>query len=93
MDQMRLEQGLSGAYLGLILGAGRMAAGISVVASLEPKGSKYPMFTDSLVPKTIEGMVFGSRVLKYWVLGPSGRYWAPLQKTAAIYPCSGLYFQ
>ena len=26
----------------------------------------------SLVPKTILLMVFGTRVLKYWVLGPSG---------------------
>ena len=25
-----------------------------------------------LVPKTIPFMVFGTRVLKYWVLGPSG---------------------
>ena len=26
----------------------------------------------TLVPKTIALMVFGTRVLKYWVLGPSG---------------------
>ena len=26
----------------------------------------------TLVPKTIKGMVFGARVLKSWVLGPSG---------------------
>ena len=26
----------------------------------------------TLVPKAIDGMVFGTRVLKYWVLGPSG---------------------
>ena len=25
----------------------------------------------TLVPNTIKGMVFGTRVLKYWVLGPS----------------------
>ena len=36
-----------------------------------PKGSKYPIFKDS-GPKTIKGMVLGIRVLKYWVLGPSG---------------------
>ena len=29
-----------------------------------PRGSKYP--------KAIKGMVFGTRVLNYWVLGPSG---------------------
>ena len=26
----------------------------------------------TLVPKAIKGRVFGTRVLKYWVLGPSG---------------------
>ena len=26
----------------------------------------------TLVPKAIKGMVSGNRVLKYWVLGPSG---------------------
>ena len=26
----------------------------------------------TLVPKAIKGMVVGTRVLKYWVLGPSG---------------------
>ena len=31
-----------------------------------PRGSKY------LVPNTIKGIVFGTRVFKYWVLGPSG---------------------
>ena len=31
--------------------------------------TKYLRF---LVPKTILLMVFGTRVLKYWVLGPSG---------------------
>ena len=29
----------------------------------------------TLVPKTIPSMVFGTRVLKYWVLGPSGFVW------------------
>ena len=29
--------------------------------------------SDPLVPNTIKGMVFGAKVLKYWVLGPSGR--------------------
>ena len=28
-----------------------------------------------LVPETILGMVFGTRVLKHWVLGPSGGIW------------------
>ena len=31
----------------------------------------------TLVPKAIEGMVFGIRVLKYCVLGPSGLYRDP----------------
>ena len=35
------------------------------------KGSKYPIFKVS-GPQTIPLMVFGTRVLKYWVLGPSG---------------------
>ena len=26
----------------------------------------------TLAPQTIQGMVFGTRVLRYWVLGPSG---------------------
>ena len=30
----------------------------------------------TLVPKAIKGMVFGTRVLIYWVLGPSG-LWQP----------------
>ena len=28
----------------------------------------------TLVPKTIEGMAFGTRILRYWVLGPSRLY-------------------
>ena len=28
----------------------------------------------TLVPKTVKGMVFGTRVLEYWVLGPSGSF-------------------
>ena len=35
-----------------------------------PRGSKYPRF--KYVPKASKGMVFGTRVLKYWVLGPAG---------------------
>ena len=36
-----------------------------------PRGSKYPMFK-TLDPKTIPLMAFGTRILKYRVLGPSG---------------------
>ena len=36
-----------------------------------PGGSKYPILKDS-GPNTIKGMVFGTRDLKYWGLGPSG---------------------
>ena len=48
--------------------------------SILPSGSKASynlegpstQYLRTLVPKAIEGMVFGIRVLKYWVLGPSG---------------------
>ena len=33
---------------------------------------QVPNFFRLSVPNTIEGMAFGTRVLKYWVLGPSG---------------------
>ena len=29
-------------------------------------------YSRTLVPNTFKGMVFGTRVLKYWLLGPSG---------------------
>ena len=38
---------------------------------LFPEGPST-QYLRSLVPKTIPLMVFGTRVLKYWVLGPSG---------------------
>ena len=41
-----------------------------------PRGSKHQYFRP-LVPKTIPLMVFGTSVLKYWVLGPSGYCWGP----------------
>ena len=37
-----------------------------------PRGSKYRTFKDS-GPQSHEGVVSGTRVLKYWVLAPSGR--------------------
>ena len=37
----------------------------------------------TLVPKTINGMVFGTRVLKYWLLGPC-------EKTELLHAKSGL---
>ena len=36
-----------------------------------PKGPST-QYLRSLVPNTIKSMVFGTRNLKYWVLGPSG---------------------
>ena len=36
-----------------------------------PRGSKYPIFKD-LGSKNHTLMVFGTRILKYWVLGRSG---------------------
>ena len=40
------------------------------------RGSKYPVCLRSLVPHTIKvkGMIFGTRDLKYWVLGLSGSW-------------------
>ena len=45
---------------------------VSVEKELEPTGSKYQDLR-ILVPKTIPLMVFRTRVIKYWVLGPAGR--------------------
>ena len=39
------------------------------MAYLEGPSTQY---LRTLVPKATEGMFFGTRVLKYWVLGPSG---------------------
>ena len=36
-----------------------------------PKGPST-QYSRTLVPKAMPFMVFGTRVLKYWVLGPSG---------------------
>ena len=38
-----------------------------------PEGESTKHFR-FLIPKTIQGMAFETRGLKYWVLGPSGRY-------------------
>ena len=38
-----------------------------------PRGFKYPIFKDS-GPKYHEGYGFGTRDLRYWLLGPSGYY-------------------
>ena len=39
-----------------------------------PRGSRGPGTQSfrTLVPKAMNGVVFGARCLKYWVLGPSG---------------------
>ena len=37
-----------------------------------PGRSTYTQYSKTLVPKAIKGMVFQARVLKCWVLGPSG---------------------
>ena len=55
------------------------SAGCAVFLSFpEGPSSQYLRF---LVPKTILFMVFGTRVLSYWVLGPSG--------TVSAMPSSG----
>ena len=53
------------AYLGALLL-------ISIRGVDLPRGSKYPIFKDSGPKTAIKGMVFGTRNLKCWVLGPSG---------------------
>ena len=40
----------------------------------------------SLVPNTIKSMVFGTRKLKYWVLGPSGTWFGP--RAHFLRPCT-----
>ena len=48
-----------------------MESGLELlVAEYHPEGPSTQYFR-TLVPKTIEGMIFGTRSLKYWVLGPS----------------------
>ena len=46
------------------------------VSMLQVSGSKFPgpssQCLRTLVPKTIQGMVVGTRVLQHWVLGPPG---------------------
>ena len=45
----------------------------NMVALKYPRGSKYPILKDPGPKKhTLHGIVFGTRVLKYWVLGPFG---------------------
>ena len=43
----------------------------SAAATKLPRGSKYPISKDS-GPKSHSGYGFWIRILKYWVLGPSG---------------------
>ena len=47
------------------------------------RGSKYPIFKDS-GPNAIKSMVFGTRDLKYWVLGPSGLWFQGHQSLRRI---------
>ena len=50
---------------------GRTCRAQVVIVSEEPRGSKYQTLR-SLVPNTIEGVVFGTRNPECWILGPSG---------------------
>ena len=53
---------------------------LEAAESLNPQGPST-QYLRSLVPNTIKSMVFGTRNLNYWVLGPSGdglRNWARL---------------
>ena len=42
-----------------------------------------------LVPKTIQGVFFGSRILKYWVLGPSGSAGSAVDAPKVVDPLRG----
>ena len=44
----------------------------TVFGSIREAEGPSTQYLRSLVPNTIKGMVFATRVLKYWVLGPSG---------------------
>ena len=50
---------------------------------LSPRGSKYRIFKDSLIPNTIKGKAFGPRCPKYWVLGPCGSVFRALRPCRA----------
>ena len=55
--------------------------------------SHYPegpstQYLRTLVPNTIQGMAFGTRILKYWVLGPSGLCGSHLPMTPPGHPAS-----
>ena len=65
---MQMAKATSGAVdLGLVMVT--EAASRSWVYYLEGPSTQH---LRTLVPKAINGMVFGTRVLKHWVLGPSG---------------------
>ena len=48
-----------------------LSDGSCTTALPDPEGPST-QYLRTLVPKAIKGMVFGTRVLTYWVLGPSG---------------------
>ena len=57
-------------------GLHRLSPCLDVALRIEAsQGRKGPSthYSRTLVPKATWGMVFGTRVLKYWVLGPSGK--------------------
>ena len=41
-------------------------------------------YSRTLVPKTIKGMVLGTRDLEYWVLGPCGLYMPYMESRADV---------
>ena len=49
-----------------------------------PRGSKYPIFKESDPKSHVLNGFWDSRILKYWVLGPSGIYFGFLM-------CSQIY--
>ena len=51
-------------------------------ATTTPEGPSN-QYSRTLVPKAMNGIVFGTRVLKYWVLGPSG-YWSSQVKQLVL---------
>ena len=51
---------------------GEICTAMGLRPRLQSPEGPSTQYLRTLVPKAIKGMVFGTRVLKYWVLGPSG---------------------
>ena len=67
--------------------------GLGVIGAPGPEGPST-QYSRTLGPKTIPLMAFGTKVLKYWVLGPSGIYASlyVISKTEERYQAVGLHW-